>query len=86
MSFWLTVRMLQPIPAGSASRSGIKTAMSSSTPSQRLGPIELMPGVTRRHAYCYLWAAFVSIGIFTYITTLQPFVLEVYIEIGRAHV
>jgi MFS family permease len=53
----------------------------SRTTSQRLGPIELMPGVTRRHAYCYLWAAFVSIGLFTYITTLQPFVLEVYVGI-----
>lgn len=48
---------------------------------QRLGPIELMPGVTRRHVLCYLWAAFVSIGVFTYITTLQPFVLEVYVDI-----
>lgn len=48
---------------------------------QKLGPIELMPGVTRRHVLCYLWAAFVSIGVFTYITTLQPFVLEVYVGI-----
>jgi MFS family permease len=36
-----------------------------------------MPGVSRRHVLCYLWAAFVSIGVFTYITTLQPYVLEV---------
>jgi MFS family permease len=43
----------------------------------KLGPIRLMPGVTRRHTLCYLWAAFVSIGVFTYITTLQPYVLEV---------
>ncbi len=55
--------------------------MSKAAPAQKLGPIELMPGVTRRHALCYLWAAFVSIGIFTYITTLQPFVLEVYVGI-----
>lgn len=48
---------------------------------QKLGPIELMPGVTQRHVLCYLWAAFVSIGVFTYITTLQPFVLEVYVGI-----
>lgn len=55
--------------------------MSNTAPAQNLGPIELMPGVTKRHALCYLWAAFVSIGIFTYITTLQPFVLEVYVGI-----
>jgi MFS family permease len=55
--------------------------MSQSASAQKLGPIELMPGVTRRHALCYLWAAFVSIGVFTYITTLQPFVLEVYVDI-----
>jgi MFS family permease len=55
--------------------------MSRPASAQKLGPIELMPGVTRRHALCYLWAAFVSIGVFTYITTLQPFVLEVYVGI-----
>lgn len=43
----------------------------------RLGPVELAPGVTRGNALAYLWAAFVSIGVFTYITTLQPYVLEV---------
>ena len=36
--------------------------------SQRLGPVRLMPGVTRGHTLCYLWAAFVSIGLFTYLT------------------
>ncbi|MCS6947757.1 MAG: MFS transporter [Steroidobacteraceae bacterium] len=46
-------------------------------PNARLGPIELAPGVLPRHALCYLWAAFVSIGIFTYITTLQPYILGV---------
>ncbi len=55
--------------------------MSEPATGQKLGPIELMPGVTRRNALCYLWAAFVSIGIFTYITTLQPFVLEVYVGV-----
>jgi MFS family permease len=55
--------------------------MSNPSTAQKLGPIELMPGVTRRHVLCYLWAAFVSIGVFTYITTLQPFVLEVYVDI-----
>lgn len=45
--------------------------------SARFGPVRLMPGVTARHTACYLWAALVSIGVFTYITTLQPYVLEV---------
>jgi MFS family permease len=45
--------------------------------SERLGPIELAPGVTRRHLYCYLFAAFVSIGLFTFLTTLTPYVLRV---------
>jgi len=43
----------------------------------KLGPIRLMPGVTARHTLCYLWAAAVSIGIFTYITTMQPYILQV---------
>jgi MFS family permease len=43
----------------------------------KFGPIELAPGVTARHTLCYLWAAFVSIGVFTYITTLQPYILGV---------
>jgi MFS family permease len=43
----------------------------------RLGFITLAPGVTPRHTGCYLFAALVSIGLFTYITTLTPFVMEV---------
>jgi MFS family permease len=43
----------------------------------RFGPVALAPGVTARHTLCYLWAAFVSILLFTYITTLQPYVLRV---------
>jgi MFS family permease len=44
---------------------------------RRLGPIELAPGVTRRHVTCYLFAALVSIGLFTYLTALTPYVLRV---------
>ncbi len=46
-----------------------------------LGPIRLMPGVTRGHTLAYLWAAFVSIGVFTYATALQPYLLEVNIGV-----
>ena len=45
------------------------------------GPVRLMPGVTRGHVAAYLWAAFVSIGIFTYATALQPDLLEVNIGV-----
>ncbi len=45
------------------------------------GPVRLMPGVTRGHVAAYLWAAFVSIGIFTYATALQPYLLEVNIGV-----
>lgn len=47
----------------------------------KFGPVRLMPGVTRGHVAAYLWAAFVSIGIFTYATALQPYLLEVNIGV-----
>ena len=55
--------------------------MSTSQPGQRLSPGQLAPGVTRRHTLCYLWAAFVSIGVFTYATSLLPYLLEVNIGV-----
>mgnify|MGYP003374923876 CR=1 FL=1 len=54
--------------------------------SEKLGPVRLMPGVTRGHTLSYLWAAFVSIGIFTYATSLQPYLLEVNIDQDEAFV
>jgi MFS family permease len=39
--------------------------------------VRLAPGVLPRHALCYLWAAFVTIGLFTYLTALQPYILAV---------
>ncbi len=51
--------------------------MSDTSTGKKFGPVSLMPGVTRGHVAAYLWAAFVSIGIFTYATTLQPYLLEV---------
>lgn len=44
---------------------------------QRLGPIRLATGVSRRHALCYLFAAFVSIALFSYMSTLTPYVFRV---------
>ncbi len=46
-----------------------------------LGPIRLAPGVRRRHVISYLFAAFVSIGLFTYLATLTPYVLEVNLRV-----
>lgn len=48
-----------------------------SSSSHTLGPIRLAPGVERRHVIAYLFAAFVSIGLFTYLTTLTPYILDV---------
>ncbi len=44
---------------------------------RRLAFIELAPGVLRRHALSYLFAAFVSIGLFAYLPALTPFILKV---------
>lgn len=43
----------------------------------RLGPIELAPGVSRGNLICFLFASFVTIGLFTYLTLLTPFILQV---------
>lgn len=55
--------------------------MSTPQAGQKFGPVRLMPGVTRGHVLCYLWAAFVSIGVFTYATSLLPYLLEVNIGV-----
>ncbi|WP_101757819.1 MFS transporter [Oceanicoccus sp. KOV_DT_Chl] len=41
-----------------------------------LGPIHLADGVQPRHVIAYLFAAFVSIGLFTYLVLLTPYVLK----------
>lgn len=46
-------------------------------PAARLGPIFLAPDVTRRHLLTFLFASFVTIGLFTYLTLLTPYVLNV---------
>lgn len=55
--------------------------MSDASTGVKFGPVQLMPGVTKGHVAAYLWAAFVSIGIFTYATALQPYLLEVNIGV-----
>ncbi len=58
--------------------------MSTPHAGHKLGPVRLMPGVTRGHALSFLWAAFVSIGVFTYASALLPFLLEVNLEVPPA--
>ncbi|MGI9289875.1 MAG: MFS transporter [Gammaproteobacteria bacterium] len=41
------------------------------------GPIKLQPGVHTRHVLCYLFAALISIGMFTYLMSLTPYILKV---------
>lgn len=48
-----------------------------------LGPIRLAPGVLRRHVIAYLFAAFVSIGLFTYLATLTPYILDVNLRVPQ---
>jgi MFS family permease len=49
----------------------------SDTGTHKLGPIELNPGVRPRHVFCYLFAALISIGVYTYLVALTPYVLSV---------
>jgi MFS family permease len=51
---------------------------------RKLGPIGLAPGVLPRHVLCYLFAAFISIGVYTYLVTLTPFVFNVNLGLPEA--
>jgi MFS family permease len=46
-----------------------------SLPPARLGPMALQPGVTRTNALTLLGAAFLSIGVVTFISVMQPYLL-----------
>ena len=50
----------------------------------RLGPIELAPGVRPGHLLSFLWASVVLIGLFTYLTLLTPFILNVNLGLPEA--
>lgn len=55
-----------------------------STDQDSLGPIRLAPGVRVRHALAYLFAAWVSIGLFTYFSALTPYILQVNLGLPRS--
>jgi MFS family permease len=48
------------------------------------GPVLLSPGVTTRNVVCYLFAALISIGMFTYLMSLTPYILKVNLGIPEA--
>lgn len=58
--------------------------MTDSTRSARLGPIELVPGITRGNVLVKLWAAFVGIGALSGISILQSYILNVHMHVPRA--
>ena len=51
----------------------------------KLGPIHLAEGVLPRHVIAYLFAAFVSIGLFTYLVLLTPYILHHNIGVDQAN-
>ena len=46
-------------------------------PARRLGGIALAPGYLPRHAVVYLYAAFTTIGLFAFVSYMQPWLLTV---------
>ena len=48
------------------------------------GPVLLAEGVTTRHVLCYLFAALISVGMFTYLMSLTPYILQVNLGIPEA--
>lgn len=57
--------------------------MNAPVESQRLGPIELAPGVTRGNVIVKLVAAFVGIGALSGIAILQSYILNAHLHIPR---
>lgn len=56
-----------------------------SNPSEtRLGPITLAPGISRGHAWSFLVAAFLSIGLMTFVTIGQTYVLNEHLGVPES--
>jgi MFS family permease len=49
----------------------------SDSPSVKLGPLQLAPGIRLRHAWSFFGVAFLSIGLMTFIAVGQTYVLNV---------
>lgn len=54
-------------------------------PTLRLGPIHLSEGVTRGNALAFLYAAFFSVCLLSFLSFMQPFVLDAHLGIPRSH-
>ncbi|MEI6640255.1 MAG: MFS transporter, partial [Chlorobium sp.] len=50
--------------------------MIKTVPSHSLGPIALAPSVLPRHGVAYLYAAFFSIGLVTFVSIGQAYILN----------
>jgi len=55
--------------------------MKSSTEQHRLGPVVLSPGVLPQHGWTFLYAAFVSIGLVTFVSIGQAYILNEHLKI-----
>jgi len=51
---------------------------------EKFGPINLAEGVKPRHVAAYLFAAFVSIGLFIYLIAMTPYILRVNVGLDEA--
>jgi MFS family permease len=50
----------------------------------RFGPVNLMPGVTRGHAFSLMWGGFMTIGMVTFVAVATPYVLTVNLGIPES--
>ncbi len=58
--------------------------MKSSTEQHHLGPVILSPGVLPQHGWTFLYAAFVSIGLVTFVSIGQAYILNEHLKIPIA--
>jgi MFS family permease len=58
-------------------RSAVTDPRSPTPSARRLGGISLAPGYLPRHALIYLYAAFTTIGLFAFVSYMQPYLLTV---------
>ena len=66
--------MAGPIASGN-------TSMEIDRTGNNIGPIWLVPGVSYLNVYTLLFAAFVSIGLNSFLNAFQPYILEVNLQI-----
>jgi len=55
--------------------------MPNETPTQKIGPVILAPSISRANGWTFLYAAFVSIGLLTFITVGQAYILNEHLKV-----